>query len=103
MTTVPMQFTAAITAVPVMKNDPLVPHVTLESEYVNAFVSVALPSGFVTTTLFAPEVTEIGVVIEIAVSVIELMVAAFPPTVTPVVPVKFVPTIVVDVPLFFAP
>lgn len=66
--------------------------------YVNAAVAVAEPLGVVTTTFFAPTVPE-GVV---AVSIVEFTtvkpVAATPPIVTLLAPVKLVPTIVNKVP-----
>jgi hypothetical protein len=52
----------------------------------------------VTTRLFQPKVADTGVVIEMDVLPIEFIVAAAPPTVTPVVPVKSVPVITVTVP-----
>ena len=64
----------------------------------NAFVNVAVPPAVVTATLFAPAVpagvTAVMVVVEVTLSAV----AATPPTVTLVVPVRFVPVIVIDVP-----
>ena len=101
--TVPTQLIAATTAVPVIKKDPLVPHATEESVYENPLARVADPSGLVTTTVTAPDVADAGTVTEILVSLIELIAAAAPPIVTPVVPVKFVPVITVVEPPAFTP
>lgn len=66
--------------------------------YVNPFVSVPLPSPVVTTTSFAPAVLA-GVTQVIDVDPTATTdVAAAPPNVTPVTPVKFAPVITTEVP-----
>jgi len=66
--------------------------------YVNALALVAVPPAVVTATLFAP-VVPAGViaVIDVALTTTTL-VAALPPMVTLVAPVKLVPVIVISVP-----
>lgn len=66
--------------------------------YVNALSLVNIPVGVVTTTLFAPGVPAgVTAVMEVALTTVTL-VAAVPPTVTLVVPNKFVPVILKGVP-----
>ncbi len=65
--------------------------------YVNAFVAVAVPLGVVTATLCAPTVPA-GVTAVTLVDETTTLVAATPPTVTLVAPVKLVPVIVIAVP-----
>ena len=65
--------------------------------YVNALVLIAVPPGVVTATLCAPAIPA-GVFAVICVGdTITTLVAAAPPTVTLVAPVKFVPVIVMAV------
>ena len=66
--------------------------------YVNAFVAVALPPGVVTATLFAPTVPAGVTAVTLVDETTTTLVAATPPTVTLVAPVKFVPVIVIAVP-----
>jgi hypothetical protein len=66
--------------------------------YVNAFVAVALPFGVVTTTLFAPTVPAGVTAVTLVDETTTTLVAATPPTVTLVAPVRFVPVIVIGVP-----
>ncbi len=64
----------------------------------NALSLVNIPVGVVTTTLFAPGVPAgVTAVMEVALTTVTL-VAAVPPTVTLVVPNKFVPVILKGVP-----
>jgi hypothetical protein len=65
--------------------------------YVKTEVAVTDPDGFVMIIFFAPTVPA-GVFIAKVVAVIVSRVALTPPTVTLVVPVRFVPVITVDVP-----
>ena len=68
-----------------------------------AAILVAVPAGVVTVTVFAPEVPEGAVaVIDVALLTARL-VAAAPPTVTLVAPVRLVPVIVITVPPSVAP
>ena len=62
----------------------------------NPFARVTLPASVVRTTSTEPAVPA-GVVIVTEVVVFAVMVAAFPPKVTPVVLMRFVPEITVDV------
>ena len=65
----------------------------------NAFVSVAVPPGVVTATLFAPALPAGVSTVMVVVEVMFESVTATPPTVTLVMPAtKFVPVIVIDVP-----
>ena len=66
--------------------------------YVNAFVAVAVPFGVVTATLFAPAVPAGVTAVMLVAETTTTLVAATPPTVTLVAPVKFVPVIVIAVP-----
>ena len=66
-------------------------------------MNVPEPEGVVTTTLTAPAVPEgVRAVIEVELRT-STLVAAVPPIVTPVVPVKFVPVIVTDCPPAIGP
>ena len=64
----------------------------------NAFVNVAVPPAVVTATLFAPAVPAGVTAVTFVEEFTTTLVAATPPTVTLVVPVRFVPVIVIDVP-----
>ena len=66
--------------------------------YVNAFVAVALPFGVVTATLFAPTVPAGVTAVTLVDETTTTLVAATPPTVTLVAPVKPQPVIVIAVP-----
>ena len=66
--------------------------------YVNAFVAVAVPSGVVTATLCAPTVPAGVTAVMLVDETTATLVAATPPTVTLVAPVKLVPVIVIAVP-----
>ena len=66
--------------------------------YVNAFVAVAVPFGVVTATLFAPTVPAGVTAVTLVQETATRLVAATPPTVTLVAPVRFVPVIVIVVP-----
>ena len=68
------------------------------ARYVNAFVAVALPPGVVTATLFAPTVPAGVTAVTLVDETTTTLVAAIPPTVTLVAPVKLVPVIVIAVP-----
>ncbi len=69
------------------------------SKYVNAPTSVAVPAAVVTVTFFAPAVplgvTAVTVVSFTTTKIVELF---DPPTCTLLVPVRFVPVIVIGVP-----
>ena len=65
---------------------------------VNAFVAVAVPFGVVTATLFAPTVPAGVTAVTLVDETTTTLVAATPPTVTLVAPVKLVPVIVIAVP-----
>ena len=66
-------------------------------------MAVLEPPGVVTTTLLAPTVPAgVTAVIEVALTTVRL-VAAAPPMVTPVAPVKLVPVIVTEVPPAIGP
>ena len=67
------------------------------AKYVYTEVAVTDPDGFVIIIFFDP-VLPIGVLIAMVVAVMVSSVAATPPTVTLVVPVRFVPVITVEVP-----
>ena len=67
-------------------------------KYVNAFVAVAVPLGVVTATLFAPTVPAGVTAVMLVDETTTTLVAATPPTVTLVAPVKLVPVIVIAVP-----
>ena len=67
--------------------------------YVNAFVAVAVPPGVVTATLFAPTVPAGVTAVMLVNETTTTLVAATPPTVTLVAPVRFVPVIVIAVPV----
>ncbi len=84
---------------------PAVEPVTGETEeivggttYVNAFVAVAVPFGVVTATLVAPTVPAGVTAVTLVDETTTTLVAAIPPTVTLVAPVKLVPVIVIGVP-----
>ena len=64
----------------------------------NAFVSVAVPPAVVTSTLFAPALPAGVTAVTLVADFTTTLVAATPPTVTLVAPVRFVPVIVIDVP-----
>ena len=66
--------------------------------YVNAFVAVAVPFGVVTETLFAPAVPTGVTAVMLVDETTTTLVAATPPTVTLVAPVKFAPVIVIGAP-----
>ena len=66
--------------------------------YVNAFVAVAVPPGVVTATLFAPTVPAGVTAVMLVDETTTTLVAATPPTVTLVAPVKSQPVIVIGVP-----
>ena len=66
--------------------------------YVNAFVAVAVPPGVVTATLFAPTVPAGVTAVMLVEETTTTLVAATPPTVTLVAPVKSQPVIVIGVP-----
>ena len=64
----------------------------------NAFVNVAVPPAVVTATLFAPAVPGCVTAVTLVAETTTTLVAATPPTVTLVAPVRFAPVIVIDVP-----
>ena len=64
----------------------------------NAFVNVAVPPAVVTATLFAPAVPAGVSAVTLVAETTTTLVAATPPTVTLLAPVRFVPVIVIDVP-----
>ena len=64
----------------------------------NAFVNVAVPPAVVTATLFAPAVPAGVTAVTLVAEFTTTLVAATPPTVTLLAPVRFVPVIVIDVP-----
>ena len=68
------------------------------ARYVNGFVAVAVPLGVVTATLFAPTVPAGVTAVTLVDETTTTLVAATPPTVTLVAPVKLVPVIVIAVP-----
>ena len=68
------------------------------AKYVNAFVAVAVPPGVVTSTLFAPAVPADVTAVTLVDETTTTLVAATPPTVTLVAPVKSQPVIVIGVP-----
>ena len=70
---------------------------------VNAFSAVAVPSGVVTATLFAPAVPAGVTAVMLVEETTTTLVAAMPPTVTLIAPVKFAPVIVIAVPPAVAP
>ncbi|MEN9668681.1 MAG: hypothetical protein RLZZ386_588, partial [Planctomycetota bacterium] len=65
---------------------------------VKAFVAVAVPPGVVKATLFAPAVPAGVTAVTLVDETTTTLVAATPPTVTLVAPVKLVPVIVIAVP-----
>ena len=65
------------------------------AKYVNAFVAVAVPFGVVTATLFAPTVPAGVTAVTLVDEITTTLVAATPPTVTLVAPVRFIPVIVI--------
>jgi len=65
---------------------------------VNAVVVVAVPPGVVTATLLARAVLAGVLAVTEVVDTTTIFVAAMPPTVTLVVPVKLVPVMVIEVP-----
>ena len=65
------------------------------AKYVNAFVKVAVPYGVVTATLFAPTVPAGVTAVTLVDEITTTLVAATPPTVTLVAPVKLVPVTVI--------
>ena len=64
----------------------------------NAFVNVAVPPAVVTATLFAPAVPAGVTAVMLVAETTTTLVAATPPTVTLLAPVRFVPVIVIAVP-----
>ena len=64
----------------------------------NAFVNVAVPPAVVTATLFAPAVPAGVTAVTLVAEFTTTLVAATPPTVTLLAPVRFVPVIVIAVP-----
>ena len=66
--------------------------------YVNALAKLALPPGVVTATLCAPAVPAGVTAVMLVDETTTTLVAATPPTVTLVAPVRFVPVIVNEVP-----
>ena len=64
----------------------------------NPFVRLAVPPGVVTDTVFAPEVPAGVTAVTVVAFTTDTLVAALPPTVTELVPVRFVPVIVIAVP-----
>ena len=66
--------------------------------YVNALAKLAVPLGVVTATLFAPTVPAGVTAVTLVDETTTTLVAATPPTVTLVAPVKLVPVIVIAVP-----
>ena len=66
--------------------------------YVNALAKLAVPPGVVTATLFAPTVPAGVTAVMLVDETTTTLVAATPPTVTLVAPVKLVPVIVIAVP-----
>ena len=71
--------------------------------YVNAFVNVAVPPAVVTATLFAPAVPAGVTAVTLVAETTTTLVAATPPTVTLLAPVRFVPVIVIAVPPIVEP
>jgi hypothetical protein len=66
--------------------------------YVNVSAALAVPLGVVTSTLFAPTVPAGVTAVMLVDETTTTLVAATPPTVTLVAPVKLVPVIVIGVP-----
>ena len=66
--------------------------------YVNALAKLAVPPGVVTATLFAPTVPVGVTAVTLVDETTTTLVAATPPTVTLVAPVKFAPVIVIGAP-----
>ena len=66
--------------------------------YVNASAKLAVPFGVVTSTLFAPTVPAGVTAVTLCDQTTTTLVAATPPTVTLVAPVKFAPVIVIGAP-----
>ena len=89
---------------------PTVEPVTGETEeiigsakYINAFDAVAVPFGVVTATLAAPTVPAGVTAVMLVDESTTTLVAATPPIVTLVAPVKLAPVIVIAVPPAVAP
>ena len=76
---------------------------TVYQSYVNAFAAVVVPPGVVTATLFAPAVPAGVTAVMLVEETTTTFVAAMPPTVTLIAPVKFAPVIVIAVPPAVAP
>jgi len=68
------------------------------AKYVNALAKLAVPPGVVTATLFAPTVPAGVTAVTLVDETTTTLVAATPPTVTLVAPVKSQPVIVIGVP-----
>ena len=71
--------------------------------YVNALAKLAVPLGVVTATLCAPTVPAGVTAVTLVDETTTTLVAATPPTVTLVAPVRFVPVIVIGVPPAIGP
>ncbi len=69
----------------------------------NAFIAVAVPPGVVTTTLRTPAAPAGVTAVTVVAFTTVTPVAAAPPTVTKLVPVRFVPVIVIVVPPVVGP
>ena len=72
--------------------------IVVGAKYINAFDALAVPFGVVTTTLFAPTVPAGVTTVTLVDETTTTLVAATPPTVTLVAPVKLAPVIVIAVP-----
>ena len=71
---------------------------TVYQTYVNASAALAVPLGVVTATLCAPTVPAGVTAVMLVDETTTTLVAATPPTVTLVAPVKFAPVIVIGAP-----
>ena len=71
--------------------------------YVNAFVNVAVPPAVVIATLFAPAAAAGVTAVTLVAEFTTTLVAATPPTVTLVAPVRFAPVRVIAVPPIVEP
>ncbi len=96
----PNKFVPTIVIVVPPKVEPLVgviDVIVVAARYVNAFTAVAVPPRVVTTTYFAPAVPAgVSAVMEVL-DTTTRFVAATPPTVTLLAPVKLVPVMVMAV------
>ena len=96
----PNKFVPTIVIVVPPKVEPLVgviDVIVVAARYVNAFTAVAVPPRVVTTTYFAPTVPAgVSAVMEVL-DTTTTFVAATPPTVTLLAPVKLVPVMVMAV------